>query len=238
MATTTRSTASRDTAEVVDLRVPGGEIIVKSRERVKVYGEVFTPRHLVDQMLDLVRVELETGEHFVDKTFLEPAAGDGNFLIAILQRKLSAIKGRYPEERWPMESLFALASIYGIELLSDNHQDAQKFMLAEFVDFHEQNGIVCHSRTKLWKAADFLISTNVVNGNTLTSKTVTGEPIIFSWWNRVGDSMTKVQRVPFSFASLRAANSGALDFTTYDTYRPCSIDQVHREMKSYGQSEN
>ena len=43
---------------------------MKSRHRVKTYGEVFTPRHMVDRMLDLVREELETGPDFVDKTFL------------------------------------------------------------------------------------------------------------------------------------------------------------------------
>ena len=68
------------------------EQVVKSRHRVKVYGEVFTPRHMVNQMLDLVREDLETGPDFVDKTFLEPAAGDGNFLVAILHRKLRAIE--------------------------------------------------------------------------------------------------------------------------------------------------
>ena len=37
------------------------EELVKSRRRVKAYGEVFTPRYMVDRMLDLVREELETG---------------------------------------------------------------------------------------------------------------------------------------------------------------------------------
>jgi hypothetical protein len=46
------------------------ELVVKSRDRVKAYGEVFTPRHMVDQMLDLVRDELEAGPGFLDKTFL------------------------------------------------------------------------------------------------------------------------------------------------------------------------
>src|SRR5699024_8418676 len=100
------------------------EQVVKSRIRVKSYGEVFTPRHMVDKMLDLVREELETGPGFVDKTFLEPAAGDGNFLLTILQRKLRAIEQRVESALWPQESLFALASIYGIELLRDNHADA------------------------------------------------------------------------------------------------------------------
>ena len=37
------------------------EQVVKSRHRVKTYGEVFTPRHMVNRMLDLVREELEAG---------------------------------------------------------------------------------------------------------------------------------------------------------------------------------
>src|SRR5699024_7800992 len=112
---------------------------------------------MVDKMLDLVREELETGPDFVDKTFLEPAAGDGNFLVAILHRKLCAIEKHYPAEEWPDESLFALASIYGIELLADNHQDARAVMLAEFVRFHEERDVVCGPDTNLHKAAMFLI---------------------------------------------------------------------------------
>lgn len=68
---------------------------------------------MVNQMLDLVQPELETGSNFVDRTSFEPAAGDGNFLVAILQRKLHAIAKRYQPAVQPMESLFALASIYG-----------------------------------------------------------------------------------------------------------------------------
>ena len=49
------------------------ERIVKSRHRVRAYGEVFTPRHMVDQMLDLVSHDLEDGHGFIDKTFLDLA---------------------------------------------------------------------------------------------------------------------------------------------------------------------
>ena len=93
------------------------EQVVKSRRRVRTYGEVLTPRHMVDRMLDLVRDDLERGPGFVDQTFLEPAAGDGNFLVAILHRKLRAIEKNYSYQDWPDASLFALASIYGMELL-------------------------------------------------------------------------------------------------------------------------
>lgn len=47
----------------------GDEKLVKSRQRVADHGEVFTPRWLVDDMLDLVKGETER----IDSRFLEPA---------------------------------------------------------------------------------------------------------------------------------------------------------------------
>ena len=203
------------------------EQVVKSRHRVKTYGEVFTPRYMVDQMLDLVREDLETGPDFVDKTFLEPSAGDGNFLVAILRRKLAAIERRYDEQEWQQESLFALASIYGIELLEDNHQDAKAIMLAEFLAFHRAHATPAGMNTDLHRAAAFLIDTNVVQGNTLTGQTFNGEDIQFSWWHRIEGQPGLVQRDPFTLASLR--DDAGFDFTAYNTYRPCRIDKVHEE---------
>ncbi len=202
---------------------------MKSRHRVKTYGEVFTPRHMVDQMLDLVRTELEDGPDFVDKTFLEPAAGDGNFLVAILSRKLAAIERRLPAEQWARESLFALASIYGIELLEDNHREAQELMLAEFRRFHHGHDVPVGPSTDLHKAARFLIETNIVRGNTLTGQTLDGDDIQFSWWNRVAGKPDQVQREPFTLVSVRG---DAFDFTVYESYRACRIDKVHDKVRA------
>lgn len=212
------------------------EQVVKSRHRVKTYGEVLTQRHMVNRMLDLVREELETGPDFVDKTFLEPAAGDGNFLVAILHRKLRAVQLRYPLEEWPEASLFALASIYGIELLEDNHRDAKAVMLAEFLRFHEEHEIPCGPDTNQRQAATFLIDTNIVRGDTLTGLTPDGQDIQFSWWHRIAGAPGTVQREPFTLASLRdsSALDFAMDFTVYDSYEPCRIDRVHEEAKSGG----
>lgn len=203
------------------------EQVVKSRHRVKTYGEVFTPRRMVNRMLDLVSEELETGPDFVDKTFLEPAAGDGNFLVAILHRKLHAVEKGYPAEEWLEASLFALASIYGIELLEDNHRDAEQALLAEFLRFHEEHGVPCGPSTNLRRAAIFLIETNIVRGDTLTGLDWRGEEIQFSWWNRIAGAPGMVQREPFTLASLR---DNALDFTAYLSYKACRIDQVHEEV--------
>jgi hypothetical protein len=208
------------------------EQVVKSRHRIKTYGEVFTPRHMVNRMLDLVREELEAGPHFVDTTFLEPAAGHGNFLVAILHRKLSAIEKRYQPEVWLDESLFAVASIYGIELLEDNHRDAKEAMLTEFLRFHASHEVPCGPRTDLRRAATFLIDTNIVRGDTLTGLNWRGEEIQFSWWNRVLNMPGMVHRDPFSLASLR--DDSMLDFTVYDTYAVCRIDQVHEQARTSG----
>ena len=58
---------------------------IKSKERVSERGEVFTAEREVNAMLDLVANECLRP----DSRFLEPACGDGNFLSAILKRKLT-----------------------------------------------------------------------------------------------------------------------------------------------------
>ena len=56
--------------------------LVKSKQRVADHGEVFTPEWMVEAMLDLVKGETER----IDSRFLEPACGNGNFLVPILRR--------------------------------------------------------------------------------------------------------------------------------------------------------
>lgn len=158
------------------------------------------------------------------------AAGDGNFLVAILQRKLRAIEKRLSPEVWADESLFALASIYGIELLDDNHEEAREAMLAEFVDFLRRHDLSTSPDSDLVRTARFLIDTNIVRGNTLTGLDWRGEEIQFSWWNRFAHAPGMVQREPFSLASLREGNG--FDFTVYETYAVCRIDKVHEEVRA------
>ena len=56
---------------------------IKSKKRVSEHGEVYTSEREVNNMLDLVKQETER----LDSRFLEPACGDGNFLIKVLERK-------------------------------------------------------------------------------------------------------------------------------------------------------
>lgn len=74
---------------------------IKSKERVSAHGEVFTNPREVNAMLDLVKPETER----LDSCFLEPACGDGNFLIEILRRKLAVCEARVKTKQYISVSL-------------------------------------------------------------------------------------------------------------------------------------
>ena len=101
---------------------------IKSRQRVADHGEVFTNPREVNAMLDLVRDE----SFRLDSRFLEPACGDGNFLIEILRRKLSLLKDVKSQSEWEFKSLIAVGSCYGIDILPDN-AEACRTRLEEYV---------------------------------------------------------------------------------------------------------
>lgn len=68
-------------------------------------------------MIDLVKQEVVR----IESRFLEPACGDGNFLIEVLRRKLEVVKNRYSKNSDDYEkySFLAISSIYGVEILQD-----------------------------------------------------------------------------------------------------------------------
>ena len=91
------------------------EKLIKSKQRVKDFAEVFTPKHIVKDMCDLVPEEMWTN---VETTFLEPACGTGNFLVEILERKFKLCKD------WE-DGLRALKSVYGIDIQQDNVEETK-----------------------------------------------------------------------------------------------------------------
>lgn len=94
--------------------------LIKSKYRVRKYGEVFTPIWVVNEMLD--NIEEESPDIFKDvsKTFCEPSCGTGNFVVEIYRRKLNAVKND------PVKAEQALRSLYCIELLEDNMLECRK----------------------------------------------------------------------------------------------------------------
>ena len=81
----------------------------KAKDRVKSSGEVFTPRSLIHEMLQKLPNEVWFDPN---KTWLEPSAGDGNFLVEIKARLMQA--GH--DEAHILENM-----LFSVELIDDNH---------------------------------------------------------------------------------------------------------------------
>ena len=182
------------------------ENIIKSKDRVQKHGEVFTPSWMVQKMLDTQGIREKTEDIYA--TFLEPSAGDGNFLEAILERKLSAVTRNYDKKNWKTKSLFALSSIYGIEYLEDNLEVARARMFLCYLDWYEDSfGERLSSNTDIYKSAHYLIKKNIVRGNTLTKRHPdSNELIMFSEWKRVKGYPSLVEEKRFAFAELFGEN--------------------------------
>lgn len=195
-------------------------VSIKSRKRVADHGEVFTPDWLVEDMLNLVKDESER----IDSRFLEPACGSGNFLVPVLRRKLATVAARYRKSEFEKRhyALLALMSIYGIELLADNAEECRAKLLEVFVAYLEAGpGSVWH------RAAEVVLSVNIVQGDALTIIDATGQPISFPEWAYLGGG--RYQRRDFEYRDL--AQRSSFDGTLWD--QP-ELHEAFMPAKSYG----
>jgi SAM-dependent methyltransferase len=164
--------------------------LVRSKQRVADHGEVFTPQWIVDAMLDLAKGETER----IDSRFLEPACGSGNFLIQILRRKLAAVDIKFGKSQFERRhfALHGLMCIYGIELLADNIAECKDNLLDIFAKHLGLAG-----NDDLYRAAGYVLTQNLVQGDALTMLDRNKQPISFAEWGYVGKG--KFQRRDFRF---------------------------------------
>lgn len=201
--------------------------LVKSKKRVADHGEVFTPQWMVEDMLDLVKHESER----IDSRFLEPACGSGNFLVAVLQRKLNTVETKYVKNSFEKQhhALLGLMCIYGIELLEDNTNECRENLLELF-----SKELKITPQDSLYKAAANVLASNVIQGDALSMTTPEGTPLVFPEWAYL--TKGKFQRRDFLFDSLtqRSSVEGSLFenfeeheiFTPIKTYPPMSIEEL------------
>jgi len=203
--------------------------LVKSKQRVAVHGEVFTPVWMVESMLDLVKGETER----IDSRFLEPACGDGNFLVQILRRKLAAVELKYSNSDFERRhyALLALMCIYGIELLTDNIAECRMNLLAIFAEY-----LNLAPSDDLYRAAFYVLSQNLVHGDALTMRAQGNRPITFAEWGYLGKG--RFQRRDFRYDSLTQSSAyseeGSLFahlgkheiFTPSKTYPPMTMREL------------
>jgi len=98
---------------------------IKSKKRVKEFAEVFTAEREVKSMCDLIPKEMWDN---IESSFLEPACGNGNFLVEILERKLKRCKT-------VEQGLTALQSIYGIDIQADNVEESKQRLFDMFIKY-------------------------------------------------------------------------------------------------------
>jgi len=106
--------------------------VERDKIRVKSTGEVFTPTHLVQSILDQYPV---TDFQDPTKTFLDPTCGDGQFLSEVIIRKIE--NGSTLEQ--------ALETTYGVDLMPDNVRLCQDRLICgrEDLRYIVEKHIVC-----------------------------------------------------------------------------------------------
>lgn len=150
--------------------------LVKSSERVRDAGEVFTPFKTIEDMLALLPQEAWRSRP--SKTFLEPSCGNGRFLGMVLERKFAALAEVFEKETSNLAlsiyALEALASIYGIDISEDNilgHEDidsvgARTRLLEDFKRLCSEN-FDSEVLGYLTPAAEWIVEHNLLVGNML-----------------------------------------------------------------------
>lgn len=168
------------------------ELQVKSASRVREHGEVLTARREVEAMLDLVKNESER----IDSRFLEPACGDGNFLVAILERKLKTVSSKYRSKKadFEVQMISALGSIYGIDLLEDNVELAQERMFEIACNCYKES-LKVNPDEDFKKIIKFILKKNILQGDSLNEI----DKIVFTQWSLIG---YQVQREEYSFSQM------------------------------------
>ncbi len=203
--------------------------LTKTKQRVADHGEVFTPEWLVEAMLDLVKGETQR----IDSRFLEPACGSGNFMVKILQRKLAVVEAKYAKSEFERRnySLLAVMCVYGIELLEDNIVECRENLLEIFTEY-----LKLEPSDDFHRAADHVLSVNIVHGDAMKMTTVDGVPIVFAEWGYLGKG--KFQRRDFRLDDLTLSSTFSAEesvfsergrheiFSPRKTYAPMGVAEL------------
>jgi len=123
------------------------ELEIRTQERSDNHGEVFTPAACVSEMLDRKEFPQEFWSD-ISTMYLDPACGNGNFLVEVLRRKIA--NGATPTQ--------ALSTTYGIDIMMDNVAECRQRL---FKIAYEANG---NKFDRAWKD---ILTTNIAVGDAL-----------------------------------------------------------------------
>jgi len=174
--------------------------MIKSKERISEYGEVFTSEREVKAMLSLVEHEASR----IEARFFEPACGNGNFLIRVLETKLNVVKAQYRKSQSDFEkySFLSVASLYGIDILEDNVREC-RLRLSECIRKTYAGIFREAANQNFYEAIEFVLSKNILAGDALTMKTQDGnDDLLLSEWSF--SKGNKVKRIEYALSNILA----------------------------------
>lgn len=197
---------------------------IKSKQRVQDHGEVYTNPREVNAMLDLVKHETER----IESRFLEPACGNGNFLVEILRRKLNVVDRLYSKHLPDYErySILALTSIYGVELLEDNAQDCRDRLYDIWEEAYTKQA-KSNIDEDIKRTAAYILEKNILCGDALTMLRNDGKPIVFAQWDFVSGDLIKRRdyRLDVLLDSYSSTVTEMNQTTLFDTGEKWEIDK-------------
>ena len=145
---------------------------LRSNERARELGEVFTNEREVKAMLDLVK-----DVNFASR-YLEPGCGSGNFLVEILARKFDLLT-KLPEVKSGLENgnlhefhlklITALGSLYGIDIDPHNVEESQKRVLYLTLELYNKASRGAEMPISVKRAIEYVIHNNIVLGDMISA---------------------------------------------------------------------
>lgn len=170
---------------------------IKSKQRVSEHGEVFTADREVRAMCDLAEPLLSA----ITSTVLEPACGEGAFLVEILKRRLDVLKAfGFTGFALEWQILRAVSSLYGVDIQADN-VEITRWNLTNICDcFLTESGETFSNG--FTKALSEIVKRNIITGDTLACRTLTGAPLAFSEWTF--ESNCLITRMEYPYVELLA----------------------------------
>jgi hypothetical protein len=158
-------------------------------------------------MLDLVP------DSDIGTTYLEPACGNGNFLAAILQRKLDRIPERIGGDSSFRLLFTAVSSVYGVDIQDDNVKESRERLNKMILTWCSAKGIALSSdKMRILRT---VLRYNIICGNTLAASGKNG-PLLFSEW-MIRDG--KVEQKEYSYADMIEGGGASEKCVGHHTYR-------------------
>jgi hypothetical protein len=156
---------------------------------------------------------------------LEPACGNGNFLVEIVRQRLERIK-KNPNYRPAAKREFAiiktLSTIYGVDVAPDNVEECKKRILDIIFDKKTKYAPAKSDKTFLL-AIQKILDTNIILGDMLNGK----DKIFFVEYSTLGAeylNKCKIQRKVFALTDMEDGKDEPLK--TYDIVQISSLTDI------------